>query len=278
MDPSSRSLQFEMAEGATGGAPSPARCAACDGALEATYYEIDGAASCRSCHDRRASGVAEGSAPGRLLGALVLGTIAGAVGAGVWYGIRAATGYEVGLVSIAIGLLVGGAVRVGSRGRGGLLYQALAVMLTYTAICSTYVPELISGFAEAAEEQAAATGAEDATGDGTDGRAPWEAAAEGAEVADAAAAEAAPAPEPIAVVPVAARPGEGDLGGMLAALAIGGAALLLLAYTVPFLMLPENLIGLLIIAFGLFEAWKLNRRVTPTIRGPFRLGPRVAAS
>lgn len=274
MDDARRPLQFETAEAASSGATSPSRCAACEAPLEATYYEIDGEATCRRCHDRRASGAVGGSAPGRLLGALALGSVAGAIGAGIWYGIRAATGYEVGLVSIAIGLLVGGAVRIGSRGRGGFVYQALAVLVTYTAICSTYLPDLIAGFEEASE--AAQAGETATSADQTaSGLAPW---ADGEDEATAEHASTDESEATPALDPTAEMPTELDLGATLGSVALAGLLLMLVAYTVPFLLLPENLIGLLIIAFGLFEAWRLNRRVAPTIRGPFRLGTGAAAS
>ena len=49
-----------------------------------------------------------------------------------------ATGYEIGLVAIVVGLLVGGAVRKGSGARGGWFYQLMAVALTYAAISGSY--------------------------------------------------------------------------------------------------------------------------------------------
>jgi hypothetical protein len=42
------------------------------------------------------------------------------------------------------------------------------------------------------------------------------------------------------------------------------------AFQAPFVGGTNNLIGLLIIAIGLYEAWKLNRRIP--ISGPFRVG------
>lgn len=42
-------------------------------------------------------------------------------------------------------------------------------------------------------------------------------------------------------------------------------------YATPFLMGIENLIGLLIIAFALYEAWKLNRKTELKITGPYRV-------
>ncbi|HJS42905.1 MAG TPA: hypothetical protein VJ755_05500, partial [Gemmatimonadales bacterium] len=43
-------------------------------------------------------------------------------------------------------------------------------------------------------------------------------------------------------------------------------------YAVPFLAGAENLIGILIIGFALFEAWKLNRRADLIVTGPHQVG------
>ena len=45
----------------------------------------------------------------------------------------------------------------------------------------------------------------------------------------------------------------------------------------PFLGGFSNVIGLLIIAIGLFEAWKQTRPAPFTTSGPFPLGPGIAA-
>jgi hypothetical protein len=39
----------------------------------------------------------------------------------------------------------------------------------------------------------------------------------------------------------------------------------------PFLMLPQNLLGLVIIGIGVYEAWKITRRRPLKISGPFRI-------
>jgi hypothetical protein len=49
--------------------------------------------------------------------------------------------------------------------------------------------------------------------------------------------------------------------------------LLAFAMAAPFLGGFENIIGILIIGFALWEAWKMNRRVPMQIQGPFRLAP-----
>ena len=55
--------------------------------------------------------------------------------------------------------------------------------------------------------------------------------------------------------------------------AIGNAVrVVVFSLKLPFLLGFENIIGLLIIGFALWQAWKLNRRVALAITGPYRLG------
>jgi len=42
-----------------------------------------------------------------------------------------------------------------------------------------------------------------------------------------------------------------------------------LSWIAPFLSLPQNLIGCLIIGFGIYEAWKINQRRPLVVSGPF---------
>ena len=57
---------------------------------------------------------------------------------------------------------------------------------------------------------------------------------------------------------------------------LGVGALLLLVAALPFLTGVKNLIGLLIIGFGLWEAWKLNKRTDLSISGPYQVGAAAA--
>ncbi len=47
--------------------------------------------------------------------------------------------------------------------------------------------------------------------------------------------------------------------------------MLAIAFAAPFLAGVENIMGLIIIAIGMYEAWKLNRRVELVITGPHGL-------
>ena len=56
------------------------------------------------------------------------------------------------------------------------------------------------------------------------------------------------------------------------------AAVVALAFAAPFLMGFENIIGLVIIAIGLYEAWKINRKPDRTVTGPFRIEDAASAA
>ena len=49
--------------------------------------------------------------------------------------------------------------------------------------------------------------------------------------------------------------------------------IVIVAFVSPFMSGFENIIGLLIIAFALYQAWAMNKRLRIEIRGPYRVGP-----
>jgi len=69
-----------------------------------------------------------------MLTALLYGLVAGAVGAAIWYAIVVVTNYEVGIVAVLIGWLVGQAIVFGSGRKRGLKLQLLSVLITLTAM------------------------------------------------------------------------------------------------------------------------------------------------
>ena len=128
-------------------------CSACQRAIPDAYYEAAGRIFCAPCRDAAMASLDTGGAAVRLVKAVLLGTGAAAVSAVVWYGIVKLTGYELGIIAIAVGFAVGAAVRIGSEQRGGWAYQAIAVLLTYLAIAASYVPLVMESFrAQAAAE------------------------------------------------------------------------------------------------------------------------------
>jgi hypothetical protein len=240
-------LQFDKAESVEGAAPPAADCGLCGQPLGGSYYQLNAQPVCERCkmqveYDRMSS-----SGSGRFLRAGVFGLGAALAGGALWYAVRATTGYEIGLIAVVVGLMVGAAVRAGARGRGGRLYQVLAVGLTYFGICVNYVPDIVKAIRDqpAAEvQQAVAT-------------------------APAGPAAATPAAVPPAAVPATEASVAAPVP-MQMLMAFG--LILAFALAAPFLGGFENIIGILIIGFALWEAWKLNRPVALQIEGPFRLG------
>ncbi len=233
-------LQFEHAETET--PPSATTCCVeCGTELMSSYFQINGRIVCEGCRYKIESVFKGGSGLGRFVRSTVLGLLAGAAGAGLYFGVTALTGYELSIVAIVVGLLVGGAVRIGSNRRGGWFYQSLAMFLTYSAIVSTYIPPIYKAFREEAEKQA---GAESTSG-------------------NASPREPDSSSSPTSSVSELPRP---------VRYAIGFTVLFAIAFVAPFLAGLENIIGLLIIAIGLYEAWKMNKRAVLEITGPHRLG------
>jgi hypothetical protein len=259
------SLQLDRAEYAEN---APERCAACGQALGGSYYEVGGRICCAACQERIVAALAGRPGPAGFLRAAAAGLGGAAVGSAIFFAVRAATGYQFGLISILVGFLVGKAVHWGCGGRGGWPYQTLAVLLTYLAIVSTYVPPILDAIKQrqAAPTAATATATAATAGAGGDGvkAAPAQAPAPGSGQ-PAAAGSRAPArgaarqPSPFRA---------------LANLAEGYALLLLLAAAVPF-MGGVGILGLIIIAIGLYEAWQLNRRPRLAVTGPHALVPQA---
>jgi hypothetical protein len=136
-------LQFEHAE--TGAPPA---CAACKNALVAEYYEANGQMLCTGCRDAVVAARTGGSKAGRFFRAWGLGLAAALVGAAVYHYARELSGSDWGLIYIAVGWGVGTAVARGATGRGGWLYQAMAIGLTWLSVSWSMVPVLVDGMAQ----------------------------------------------------------------------------------------------------------------------------------
>ena len=234
-------LQFEKAEYTDPAAATA--CAECQSALRDTYYAVGDRILCRGCAEKLREELAnQGSRAGRLLRAIGAGFVAAVLGSLLYYGVAAMTGYEFGLIAIVVGFAVGTAVRWGSKGRGGWAYQALAIALTYLSIVSTYIPPIIQGFREARVEAAETQHDSASSSD----------AAVVRPVADSGAAK----PDAPATPPSAAQ------------FFIAIVLIVVIACAAPFLAGIQNIMGLVIIAIGLYEAWKLNKRVSIEVTGP----------
>lgn len=125
-------------------------------------------------------------------------------------------------------------------GSGAARLLKASVGLTYLAIVSTYVPFIVKSARE------------------RPGKA--------SPVAASPAAAPVAASDSVAVLPVARK------------FALGVLALVAIAAAAPFLAGFENVLGLVIIGFALFQAWKMNRRMPLTFNGPYAVGRAAGAN
>jgi hypothetical protein len=213
-----------------------ASCANCHAVIERTYFRANAHVVCPKCRVGLATPPKAGGAL-RFWRAFGLGLGAGVIGGGIWYAVSAATGYQIGFIGIIVGLLVGGAVRKGSHARGGWGYQILAMVLTYVTIAMTYVPGLL----DEVDKQ---------------GAAPLPSASDSGPAMRTVGA--APGTPPPATRPIHAP------RGFIIFLAI------IFAFAAPFF---SGIMGIVIVGIALYEAWKINKRVTFAFAGPFALGP-----
>jgi hypothetical protein len=260
-DATATDLQFDRAE--FGGQPASQTCAACQQPIADRYFDVNGQITCPTCRETIASTFEKDpgwTAPFIALGA---GLAGGLVGALLYYAVLKLTGYEIGLIAIVVGLVVGRAVRWGSGGRGGRVYQVMAVAITYLAIVSTYVPFIIEGIRNSAAQEAA-QGAASADG----------APASGSASAPTQSSQTGKAGNDTSSSRLEAGGSSADDAPMTGgSVAVALVLLFLFVLATPFLAGFQNIIGLLIIGFALWEAWKSNRRVPLAIAGPFALAP-----
>lgn len=210
-----------------------------------------------------------GSRLRRVSTATALGFVAALGGSVLYFAVAALTQREFGLVAVVVGFMVGKAVRRGARGRGGWVYQTLAISLTYLAIVSTYVPRV----ARAVQQMPAPSGkmgagpVPDTLGVAAPNEAVRSAIGSGLPPAHDTGFSVEQAGAPVAA-PETVRP-RPPLG--IGTLVVGVGALLLLAAIDPFAAGLSNIVGLVIIGLAVFVAWYLNRRVAPPVDDPGEL-------
>jgi hypothetical protein len=221
----SEPIDFERAQFATPDA-SAIVCQACQRRPDAPYFALNGHSICAACLEQ-----ARAAQKGSFLLALLFGTVAGAVSALVYYGIRELSGYDLALITILLGSAVGIGVRRGAGGRANVIYRLMAVTLAWLAMTSTYIPAVAEAYrAQAAAEEAAAP--EESTGDSAPDLTPEEKAA-----------------IRTATVWITST---------------------VWALLLPVVFVTEGeLIGLIIFGVGLWEAWSRSGAPPFTVAGPF---------
>jgi len=205
MDPQLKKddLQFERAEF---NAPTASVCGMCGQTLRGSYYQANGRVLCGACAERVKQYAGAGDDTANAFRAVAFGLGAAIAGGAIYGAIMAYSGIQIGIISIAVGFMVGKAVRVGSGGRGGSAYQWIAAVLTYAAIAGAYAFERYHYMS-------------------------------------------APTPDDVT-------------------------QLIFSAYRLPFERGAGNIIGIAIIAFGVWQAWKMNSGAKLEVTGPHPLTPR----
>ncbi|RKH41590.1 hypothetical protein [Corallococcus llansteffanensis] len=227
-------LQFDQAD-YTEPPPAP-RCTACERPISSTYYEVNSHLLCPECRETVEASLTGGSKSKRFLKASVFGFGAAVAGALVYF-LVSLSGYNIGLIAVLVGWMVGTAVFKGSDGRGGWFYQLVAVVLTYLSVAASLAPEVYKGFeAQQAEsvQAAAPTGGP---------------AAQAPAAAPEAAGDAATPTSPEAAVVLTA----------------------IISVAAPVLVGIESPLSGLIYGFALYEAWRRNKKAVLNIAGPFKL-------
>ena len=220
-------------------------CLSCKQPTSGAYYRINGVQACERCADQ-----VKAQIPIDSHSAFVRGVIFGIGGAIVGLALYAAfgilTGLEIGYVALAVGWLVGTAIKKGSRGIGGRRYQVAAVALTYAAVSLAAIPMGIAQIIKAKKASAPAVASSPAT-------------ASPETSTDQSTADTPTPPKPTETV-------------HLSLVSVAG-ALLFAGLTSPFMELTSGfsgIIGLVILFVGVNIAWKITAAPKIEILGPFK--------
>jgi hypothetical protein len=230
-------------------------CQYCHQPIGGTYYRVHDAMACPICAEKVRVELAKDT-HAAYMRAFFFGIGAAVVGMILYATFEITTGLVVGYASLAVGWMVGTAMKKGSGGVGGKRYQITAAALTYAAVSLAAVPVWIHFAIEhrQAKTQQAQTKSQLAD--------------EQRQLENESGQEhqsAASVPEPDAPEPQAPRPTRLGILGHLALLGIAS----------PFLELQDAgptigwMIGIFILSIGIRIAWRLTAGVRIAIYGPF---------
>ena len=250
MSPTGPTPQFGTAEYAS----TSDTCKSCKQVISGEYYRINGALACSRCaREVRAQ------MPKDTHAAYVRGTIFG-IGAAIlgfviYAGFGIITGLEIAYISLAVGFLIGKAMKMGSGGIGGRRYQIAAAALTYAAVSVAAIPIALYHAHQPAPSRAArvqngssAPGAQQATPNS-----PTKQNSQGSSDSEDEEVDTPGAKPQMSVLQTVGR-------------------LLLLGLASPFLGLQDpfhGLIGLVILFVGVRIAWQLTAGPSLQVIGPF---------
>ena len=209
----------------------------CERHLAGRMYLVDQRPTCEACKEQALRTPQTGS-PAALSKAVLFGVGAALAGMVLYAGIEILTGWVIGYAAVAVGYLVGKAMKKGSGGRGGRRYQIAAAVLTYAAVSLSAIPVGIHAYLKNRPAQVETSGGVKGAERGSD-------VSPGEKGSQSATDEGSP---------------------ILRLLATGLAS--------PFLDLTEGaggVIGLFILFIGIRAAWGLTDGAEVLVQGPFQL-------
>ena len=219
-------------------------CKSCNQPISGSYYRVNGSLACSNCASQLKSNLPVDTHSAFVRG--ILFGIGGAIlGMILYSAFGIITGLIIGYLSLAVGWLVGKAIRAGSGGIGGRRYQIAAVVLTYFAVSMSAIP---MGIYQAVKES-------------REKKSHLVTSPPSPSLPGTSIAPHNPPPQP---EPSPKKPAMG-LGAALV-------GLLFLGLASPFLALENPLggvIGIVILLVGIRIAWRLTAAPQIDILGPF---------
>lgn len=253
------SPQFGTAEyiGVQGGN----HCQYCHQPISGTYYRVQNAVACPACTEKVRTELAKDT-HAAYMRALFFGIGAAIVGMILYALFEITTGLIIGYVALAVGWMVGTAMKKGSGGIGGRRYQITAALLTYAAVSMAAVPVGIHYVIQHRHAQAEQTKTKSQL---ADEQLQLEKESGQQDQGQQNQDSAAPESDDSASEAQAQPPSRLELLGHLALLGIAS----------PFMELRDSgptfgwLIGMFILFIGIRIAWRLTAGVRVAVDGPF---------
>lgn len=264
-------LQFDRVEkaGADPAGSLEVSCAVCGKSVGREYYHANGKPVCDNCRHVLQSAAATPRNVAPLLRAGLFGLGGAIAGAAIYYAVIAITDFEIGLVAILIGYMVGFMVRKGASGRGGRRFQILATVLTYWAVGLAYTPLAFKGMTDGGKSAADTTVV---SADSLGKTVGDSAAIAATSDTVAAAADSAAAAAPVIAADSAATSGSKSDMSPLKALGL----LFVMVFALPAIYvassMPGGILSAIIILIGMRQAWSMTGAPPLDISGPYKVG------
>lgn len=114
-------------------------CKFCSQPVTGQYYRFHGEMACRACTENVRASLPADSHSGYAR-AVLFGVGAAIAGLILYATFEIVTGLIIGYLSLAVGYMIGKAMKAGSNGAGGRRYQVTAALLTYAAVSLAAIP------------------------------------------------------------------------------------------------------------------------------------------